>query len=293
MQQNTTSSMFTPIKVNLTLHIIGQTDYNYLLLDSFVVFSQTGDEVIITPSEQDNFTVNGPYSFQLQEENNNLVTQTRDLLRDMAKLIGKSSPFINIKLIKNLPVASGLGGGSGDAATTLILLDKIWNLNLPQNILLDLAKQLGADVPCCVYYLLNKTSLYMGGIGEIIEPINNLPKIYIVIVNSLEKTSTKEVCKNVQKKNNPPINRCYNFNNLEQFIAFLKQNRNDFLSSAINISPSIKLSLQELKKTALFSTMSGSGASCIGIFKKLSEAQETAKNIQERNPNWFVKATSF
>ncbi|MDN8974889.1 4-(cytidine 5'-diphospho)-2-C-methyl-D-erythritol kinase, partial [Staphylococcus aureus] len=73
----------------------------------------------------------------MQEENNNLVTQARDLLRDMAKLIGKSSPFINIKLIKNLPVASGLGGGSGDAATTLILLDKIWNLNLPQNILLD------------------------------------------------------------------------------------------------------------------------------------------------------------
>lgn len=292
MQQNTILAMLTPIKINLALHIIGQTDYNYLLLDSLVVFSLSGDEIIIKPSMQDNFTISGVYAFQLQEDSNNLVTQARDLLRSYASIIGRNCHFINIELRKNLPVASGLGGGSGDAASALILLNKIWNLKLSQNTLLDLAKELGADVPCCVYYILNKKSLYMGGIGEIIEPINNLQKLHIVIINSLEKTSTKEVCKNVQNKYNLPINRCYDFNHLEHFITFLKQNRNDFLSSAINISPSIKLSLKQLETTALFSTMSGSGASCVGIFKNLLEAQESAKNIQKQNPSWFVKVTS-
>ena len=156
MQQNTILAMLTPIKINLALHIIGQTDYNYLLLDSLVVFSLSGDEIIIKPSMQDNFTISGVYAFQLQEDSNNLVTQARDLLRSYASIIGRNCHFINIELRKNLPVASGLGGGSGDAASALILLNKIWNLKLSQNTLLDLAKELGADVPCCVYYILNK-----------------------------------------------------------------------------------------------------------------------------------------
>lgn len=285
-------AMLTPIKINLALHVIGQTNYNYLLLDSLVIFSQQGDELKITTNIQNEFYVTGSYAWQLQNEQDNLITKARDLLRNYALSQNKKIYSIKIELIKNLPVASGLGGGSGDAATTLILLNEIWNLNLKESVLLDLAKLLGADVPCCVHYLLHKTALYMSGIGEIIDPVNIAEPLIMLVVNNLEKTSTKEVCSNITNKHNSPIDRCYNFSNSKELINFLLTTRNDLLHSALKITPSIAEVLNILKRYASFSVMSGSGASCVGIFKTKNEATTALDFIRRNYPNWFISLIS-
>lgn len=282
--------IISPIKINLALHITGKTINNYHLLDSLVIFSQDGDELNIKQANEDSFVVNGIYDWQLKNEQNNLVIKALDLLKNYADQVQKKYDTIQIELTKKLPVASGLGGGSGDAASTLILLNKIWKLNLTEFELLNLASKLGADVPACLYYLSNKKALYMSGIGDIIEPIKTLPSLHLVIINNLTKTSTKLVFSKIKNIKNTPINRYYDFINLGEFIKFLEQTSNDLLNAAIEINPSIANMLSLLKKDAIFTTMSGSGASCIGIFETNDQAQKIALDISSQYPKWFVKS---
>ncbi len=159
-----------PAKINLALHVVGQRADGHHLLESLVTFADRGDRIGLTPSEQDRFTLSGPFAAELSttgdDQDGNLVLKARDLLRQALASQGVDTGPVHIHLEKNLPIASGIGGGSADAAATLRGLLDLWKTGIEPALLAALALKLGADVPMC----LDGRSLIASGIGEEITP---------------------------------------------------------------------------------------------------------------------------
>src|SRR5690606_35211767 len=132
-----------PAKINLALAVTGRRADGYHLLDSLVTFTAFGDRIGLSPAKEDRFTLSGPFAGVLATQGDNLVTRARDRLREA---IG-GAEAVHIHLEKNLPVASGIGGGSADAAATLRGLLRLWQKELPREALHAIALGLGADVP--------------------------------------------------------------------------------------------------------------------------------------------------
>ncbi|MDR6081539.1 4-diphosphocytidyl-2-C-methyl-D-erythritol kinase [Agrobacterium sp. SORGH_AS440] len=192
-----------PAKVNLALHVTGQRADGYHLLESLVVFTEAGDTIHIQDADVDSFSISGPFGDLLHagDGGNNLVTRARDLLRNALASMGQPAPPVAIHLEKNLPVASGIGGGSADAAATLRALLRHWRAGMTADRISSIALTLGADVPMC----LESRSLIARGIGEDIEPVNDLPELFLVLANPLKAVSTPEIFRRLQNKANPPL----------------------------------------------------------------------------------------
>ena len=136
-------SFFAPAKINLYLHITGKRDDGYHLLESLVAFADCGDQVSAAPSNELRLTIDGPFSGDLSTNSDNLVIKAAQLLAIFAGIAANA----DIILTKKLPVASGIGGGSADAAATLYALSELWGVSASARDLLGLAEKLGADVP--------------------------------------------------------------------------------------------------------------------------------------------------
>uniref|UniRef100_UPI0028B0566C 4-(cytidine 5'-diphospho)-2-C-methyl-D-erythritol kinase n=1 Tax=Shinella sp. TaxID=1870904 RepID=UPI0028B0566C len=165
-------------KINLALPVVGQRDDGYHLLDSLVTFTQFGDRLSFSPAAEDRFTISGRFGAVLDADGDNLVTRARDWLRAALAERGQPAPPVHIHLEKNLPIASGIGGGSADAAATLRGLVRLWQGRLPPDVLHALSVGLGADVPMC----LAGHPLIARGIGEDITPVV-LPAMPVVLGN--------------------------------------------------------------------------------------------------------------
>lgn len=160
----------------------GQRPDGYHLLDMLVTFADCGDRLGFLPAQADTFTLSGPFGETLASDGSNLVLRARDLLREA---VGALAFPVHIHLQKNLPIASGIGGGSADAAATLRGLMRLWGMSLPVGALASLALKLGADVPMC----LESRPLIARGIGERIEAVPDLPAFAMVLVNPLQGVS--------------------------------------------------------------------------------------------------------
>ena len=193
---------FAPAKVNLALHVTGQRADGYHLLDSLVVFTDAGDRLTFSPSDEDRFTVSGRFGGALPLDSapktGNLVLRARDALRALAVDRGNSAPPVHIHLEKNLPVASGIGGGSADAAATLRGLARFWATGTDRPVLHAIGLALGADVPMCI----ESQPLLARGIGEDITLLGKFPTLYLLLVNPLVEVSTPEVFKLLTNKTN-------------------------------------------------------------------------------------------
>ncbi len=170
-----TAEAFAPAKINLTLHVTGQRADGYHLLDSLVVFADVGDRVTVAPAARASLTVTGPFAANVPRGDENLVLRA-------AALAG--APPLSIALHKTLPAASGIGGGSSDAAATLRAVSELAGAALPGD-----AAALGADVPVC----LLARACRMSGIGDILVPLADLPPLYLVFANPGVAVSTAEV----------------------------------------------------------------------------------------------------
>ena len=270
-----TVEAFAPAKINLTLHVTGQRDDGYHLLDSLVVFADVGDRVRAEPAGALSLTLEGPEAGYLQAEPDNLVLRAARLL---APERGAA-----LTLIKRLPVASGIGGGSADAAATLRALADLWALPLPvpQDTL-----GLGADVPVC----MNSAPCRMSGIGEVLEQTPTLPELDIVLVNPRVPVSTPQIFSSLKSKTNPPMSKeLPEWSGRDEFIAWLQEQRNDLTEPAIQQQPVITEVLDALQNVgALFAAMSGSGATCFGLFPRNEPAAEMAKAaLQANHPDWW------
>ncbi|BCG96279.1 4-(cytidine 5'-diphospho)-2-C-methyl-D-erythritol kinase [Mesorhizobium sp. 131-2-1] len=275
-----------PAKINLALHVTGRRADGYHLLESLAVFTRFGDRVEIELAESDRFSVSGKYAPAVPLDETNLVVKAREALRREAGPQGAAP--VAIKLEKNLPVASGVGGGSSDAAAVLRGLVQTWQLDIGEAELARIGLSLGADVPMC----LAAKPLIARGVGDELSAVLGFPALGLVLVNPGVAVSTPEVFKALASRDYealPPLPGKLDFHSIRNW---LEATRNDLESAARTIQPAITEALRALKKAdAGFARMSGSGATCFGLFETGNVAKRAALDIRHRHPDWFVAAT--
>ncbi len=275
-----------PAKINLALQVTGKRADGYHLIDSLVVFTRFGDRIETAASDEDRLEVTGRYGEGVPRDGDNLVLRARDALR--AHVGQDSAPPVAISLEKNLPVASGVGGGSSDAAATLRSLAKLWRLELAEAEMAKLGAGLGADVPMC----LAAKPLLARGTGDELTMVDGFPSLGLVLVNPGVGVATADVFKALANADNeglPPLPRQIEFHSMRNW---LETTRNDLGPAAESITPSIRYALAALNKAdAGFARMSGSGATCFGLYETGNVAKRAAAEIRKRQPKWFVAAT--
>ena len=273
-------------KINLALHVTGRRADGYHTIESLAVFTRFGDRVEIELSDSDEFSVSGKYASAVPLDDSNLVLKARDALRRQAGL--QQTPPVAIRLEKNLPVASGVGGGSSDAAAVLRGLIRTWELDLDNPELARTGISLGADVPMC----LAAKPLIARGVGDELSMVHGFPALGLVLVNPGVAVSTAEVFNALEKRDNaalPALPRNFDFHSVRNWLEIT---RNDLEPAAGTIQPAIGKALSVLNKAgAGFARMSGSGATCFGLFETGNVAKRAAVDIRSRHPEWFVAAT--
>jgi 4-diphosphocytidyl-2-C-methyl-D-erythritol kinase len=275
-----------PAKVNLALHVTGQREDGYHAINSLVVFTAFGDRLTISLAEEDRLEISGQFASSVQTDENNLVLRALNLLR---RRFGDSArqPVL-LSLEKNLPVSSGIGGGSSDAAATLRGLAHIWNLDADEHELAAIGLELGADVPMC----LAARPLIARGVGEEIEPVLGFPSLPLVLVNPGVAIATSDVFGRLQNRNCPPLPALPPRLDLIGICDWLSDTRNDLETASHALQPVIGSALAALQAAgSSFDRMSGSGATCFGLFETREAASVGAQVIREKHAHWFVAAT--
>jgi 4-diphosphocytidyl-2-C-methyl-D-erythritol kinase len=275
-----------PGKINLALHVVGRREDGYHLLETLTVFTRFGDRLTVENAEADAFATSGPFGNDVPLGEDNLVIAARDRLRVAFPLA--ECPPVAIELEKNVPVASGLGGGSSDAAATLVALSSLWELSTTKRELARLCPALGADVPMC----LTARPLLATGIGEQIAKIPKFPPLNLVLVNPGVPVGTANVFRALSAYENHGLPQLPAEFTLDRLVEWLKLTRNDLEPTAVDIAPEIDEALNELSMAgALVTRMSGSGATCFGLFESAAQAKGAARHIERQRPGWFVVAT--
>lgn len=275
-----------PAKVNLALHVTGRRADGYHLLESLVVFTDFGDRLTVAEAEADRFAVCGPCAADIPADGTNLVLRARDLLR--AAFPEKALRRVSIVLEKNLPPASGIGGGSSDAAAALLALSRVWALDLGEGTLARLAAPLGADLPMCVA----ARPLVARGIGGEIEPVEGFPALPLLLVNPGVPVATPDVFRRLSRRDNPPLPALPRQRDAAALVDWLAATRNDLEAPAVEAVPAVREVLAALRaQDAACARMSGSGATCFGVFRSDEDAAAAAQRIGRARPGWWVVAT--
>lgn len=260
-------------KVNLWLKVVGRRADGYHLLDTLVAFTDLADEIEVAPAHDLSLEVDGPGASALAGESDNLVLKAARLLAGRAGV----APRAALRLTKRIPVAAGLGGGSADAAAALLALADQWRVAMPEEELFDLASALGADVPMC----LAGRPAVVSGVGERLQPAPPLPACAILLVNPGSKLPTPEVFAARQGAFSmaAPVDRPWR--NLPEFAAELGRRGNDLTEAAISLRPEIADVLQTLLATegVRHAAMSGSGATCFGLYDTSDAARQAAATL--------------
>ncbi|WP_417484813.1 4-(cytidine 5'-diphospho)-2-C-methyl-D-erythritol kinase [Maricaulis salignorans] len=267
-------------KVNLTLRVGRARADGYHPLDSLVLFADWGDAISVQAAPGLTLTMSGEASRALASEPSNLVLRAARALQVTAGLQTGAA----IHLEKLIPVSAGLGGGSADAAATLRALNRLWRLDWPTEKLAQLALELGADVPACLY----SQPLRMRGIGEWIEMLGDVPPLFAVIVNAGIPVSTADVFKAFDAGDPQPL--IESAPDLDALPDWLAGEPNDLQSAAISVAPDIARTLELIAATGRPSLvrMSGSGASCFGLYNSLDEAMQAAGLLRAALPDWTI-----
>ncbi|MEJ6403088.1 4-(cytidine 5'-diphospho)-2-C-methyl-D-erythritol kinase [Yoonia sp. 2307UL14-13] len=271
-----------PAKVNLTLHVTGQRDDGYHLLDSLVVFGGVSDQLSASVAPDLRLQVSGPFGFGVPTDDSNLVLRAARALRDMRGVTQGAA----IMLEKHLPHAAGIGSGSSDAAAALKMLAELWSVPpLPSTAPEVLA--LGADVPVC---MRAPAPTRMSGIGEVLSPVAALPPCAMVLVRPPVEVPTVDVFAGMTNKNGTAMDPLPEGLDFDGFGHWLKAQRNDMETAAIKIAPEIKAALTKLRAnpTVSVARMSGSGATCYGLVKDMATARQVARVIQVSEMGWWV-----
>jgi len=276
-----------PAKLNLYLHVTGKREDGYHLLDSLAVFASRHDVVEVSAADELSLSVDGPFAPALHAamEGDNIMLRAARALAEAAKI----APRASIRLTKNLPVAAGIGGGSADAAATLGLLSRLWQTTLDDGAMQTLALSLGADVPVCRF----GRAAFMGGIGEKLDVAPALPPVSLVLVNPKIPLATKDVFRARDQTFSQPGRFAAAPADAVSLAALLRERKNDLEAPAIRLVPTVGtvLAALERQKGCLLARMSGSGATCFGLFAREGEAADAAMAIQRAELGWWADAS--
>jgi 4-diphosphocytidyl-2-C-methyl-D-erythritol kinase len=279
---------FAPAKLNLYLHVTGRRADGYHLVDSLVAFADIGDRLTAEPARSLSLAVEGPEAAGLAADvDDNLVLRAARLLADRAGI----APGAALRLDKRLPVAAGIGGGSSDAAAALLLLRRLWRLSLGEEALCGLGARLGADVPACIC----RRAVWVGGIGELLEPAPPLPEAGILLANPRKTLPTPAVF----AARRGPFGAAGRFAPMPGDVAalagLLMLRGNDLTEAAIELVPEIRVVLEKLAQLpgSVLARMSGSGATCFALFADRAAAQMACARLADIEPRWWCAAGTF
>lgn len=274
-------------KVNLDLHVTGRRADGYHTLDSLVAFAAIHDTVSAAEADDLTLTVGGAFAAALMPAADNIV------LRAARRLAGAAgiAPRARLDLVKRLPVASGIGGGSADAAAALRALSDLWRLDLSENELAAIGLGLGADVPVCLY----GRAAQMGGIGEMIRTAPPLPETPLLLVNPLKPLPTASVFRARRGPFSLPAPCATPVRSPAAFAEMLRARRNDLTDAAISLMPEIATMLDALERQpgCVVARVSGSGATCFALFALSAEANGAAAALAGAYPQWWICATTL
>jgi 4-diphosphocytidyl-2-C-methyl-D-erythritol kinase len=263
-----------PAKVNLALHVRGREPDGYHRIETLFAFCEHGDMLRAEPAEELSLRVAGPFAVGLAQEADNLVLRAARLLAERFGVAAGAA----LTLHKNLPVASGIGGGSADAAAALRLLDRLWRLGLSEGDLLPLAAELGADVPAC---LLSRTARGEGR-GDTLSEVHvpGLAGAPVLLVNPRVPASTADVFRRWSGTDGGPLPP-------DPF-----EGRNDLEAPARQIASVIGEVLEALAGAKL-ARMSGSGATCFALYEETADRNCAAARIAAAHPGWWILVSRF
>jgi 4-diphosphocytidyl-2-C-methyl-D-erythritol kinase len=279
-----------PAKINLALHVRARRTDGYHEIETLFAFLRDGDTVLVEESDQDRFALTGPFAGALRGEGNNLVLAARDAF---AAAHGPLPPLA-ITLDKHLPVASGIGGGSADAAATLRALARLKGID--PAILADIALALGSDVPAC---LLGQ-SAFGGGRGERLELVSGLAGIPVLLVNPGVAVSTAAVFRGWDGADCGPLLPRHPglvpgsaalriMTGMTEWLMAAVEGRNDLEAPARAIAPVIGevIDLLAAQPGATLARMSGSGATCFALFDSEEARSDARRAITAAQPGWW------
>jgi 4-diphosphocytidyl-2-C-methyl-D-erythritol kinase len=281
-----------PAKVNLTLRILGKRADGFHDLESLVVFARLADHVTLTLDAALGLDVDGPTAAAAGEVADNLV------LRAARELAGRTDGlrFGRFALTKHIPVAAGLGGGSSDAAAALRLIMRVNGIARDNARVMDAARATGADVPVC----LDPRPRVMRGIGDVLSAPLELPPLPAVLVNPGVPVPTRDVFGRLglapgETRGVATETQAGQLKSRDALLAYLAAQPNDLEAPAIAIQPVIVEVLAAIagQPDCLLSRMSGSGATCFGLFASEAAAAAAAQAIASSHPGWWVAPTSF
>jgi 4-diphosphocytidyl-2-C-methyl-D-erythritol kinase len=274
-----------PAKVNLTLRVLGRRSDGYHDIESLVAFAGVGDALTFTPGGALALAVGGPTAAAAGDVADNLVLKAARALAERVKGL-KLGRFT---LSKRLPVSAGLGGGSADAAAALRLLARANGMAPDDPSLMQAARATGADVPVC----LDPRARLMRGIGDILSVPLDLPRLFALLVNPGVAVATRDVFAALSvppagqiAQAGPPAGRA-------ALLAEITNGRNDLEGPAIELEPAIADVLAVLRKLpgCRLARMSGSGATCFGLFDSTRAASAAARTLRVGYPAWWTRAT--
>ncbi|MEY3622734.1 MAG: 4-diphosphocytidyl-2-C-methyl-D-erythritol kinase [Pseudomonadota bacterium] len=265
-------------KINLALHVRRRREDGYHDIETLFAFAQHGDQLQASLSDRLDLTIDGPFGSGLSADDDNLVMQAANRLRAHFSITDGAS----IRLTKNLPIASGIGGGSADAAAAARLLNRLWDIQASEQELADILAPLGADIPACVF---SHTS-FGSGTGTAIElrDDSNVPARHLLLVNPLQSVSTAAIFKAWDGEDRGPVAR----GDIWQATI---SGRNDLEPIAAGICPAITDILDVLARAnPAMVRMSGSGATCFALF---NEAKDLEKAKAFLDPRWWSMGTEL
>ena len=246
-----------------------------------------GDVINIKKASEFKLSIDGPFAKGLADKNN-IILKSFSLIEK----VFRKNFYVHINLTKNLPISSGMGGGSSNAATTILCMKELFNLDLDRKFSKYLFS-LGADVPFCY----QRKSALVKGKGEIILPLKNtIPQYHVLLVNPLIEISTK---KNFRKKIKISKRTKNNFDekliNNQQIINFLNLKKNDLEKEAILQCNQIKIILDFIKKKTkpLISRMTGSGATCFALYENHDNLEDANNLLKKKFKDYWVKKTKL
>jgi 4-diphosphocytidyl-2-C-methyl-D-erythritol kinase len=277
-------------KVNLTLHVAGVREDGYHDIDSLVAFAEVGDRLTLAPGRALGLTLRGPTAAATGEAADNLVLKAAQELA--ARIDGLK--LGHFRLDKRLPVAAGLGGGSADAAAALRLLARANRLPVGDRRVMAAARATGADVPVC----LATRARWMRATGEKLGRPLDLPRLPSVLAHPGVALPTTSVFAEFDRRSTGhhqalPAPRRRAPPSVSALVAMLAEGGNDLEPAAIKLQPVIAEVLAHLRgwPGCALARMSGSGATCFGLFASARAAAEAARALRRRRPRWWVQAS--
>lgn len=265
-------------KINLALHVRRRREDGYHDIETLFAFARHGDQLQASLSDTLDLTIDGPFGSSLSAGEDNLVMQAANRLRAHFSITQGAS----IRLTKHLPIASGIGGGSADAAAAARLLKRLWDIQASEQELADILAPLGADIPACVF---SRTS-FGSGTGTAIELCDdsNVPARHLLLVNPLQSVSTAAIFKGWDGKDQGPVARG------DIWQATLS-GRNDLEPIAAGICPAITDILNVLARAnPAMVRMSGSGATCFALFNEATDLEAAKAHL---DPLWWSMGTEL